>query len=510
MGIRNVYWGLIILLSGALLFEWTSEKRSDAIQEHLSYAESFNSSFLGDEYVSIESEELFLIIAVKTGSIIETRLKKYPVENVPGSLGFRVFGSGQNSAFNYYFKSGFTKSNPVFSVDVIQDDSVRLTDDELGISKLISFAESPYEVLVLDSSLNGVEGKSFAGLYRTAGRPLDLKSDALSGGMMNNGSYLGVAISTDSEPYETTKLNQIDEGGIESLSRSGWVAFVQKYFFAALIGSEDFIYNFYALPSEGGLFRMGYTVENPSAVSSVFEHEHRIFVGPKIRKDLMGRADNLELTIEMGWFWFLAQPMVFAMDAINAYVGNWGLTIVIFTLLIKMVFWPITAKSFTSMAAMRKITPELNEIKQRYKNDNQKIQAETMKLFKEHGANPLGGCLPILIQMPFFIGFFFALREMVELRHSTFGVWSDLSVPDPYFLFPVAFAVLMTVTQRLNPQPAGMDPTQAQVMKYMPVMFSLFFVVMPAALGLYMVVNTGVQLAQQAYMYKKSGALTSG
>mgnify|MGYP001157002762 FL=1 len=510
MGIRNVYWGLIILLSGALLFEWTSEKRSDAIQEHLSYAESFNSSFLGDEYVSIESEELFVIIAVKTGSIIETRLKKYPVENVPGSLGFRVFGSGQSNAFNYYFKSGFTKSNPVFSVDVIKDDSVRLIDNELGISKLISFSEAPYEVLVLDSSLNGVEGKSFAGLYRTAGRPLDLKSDALSGGMMNNGSYLGVAISTDSEPYETTKLNQIDEGGIESLSRSGWVAFVQKYFFAALIGSEDFIYNFYALPSEGGLFRMGYTVENPSAVSSVFEHEHRIFVGPKIRKDLMGRADNLELTIEMGWFWFLAQPMVFAMDAINAYVGNWGLTIVIFTLLIKMVFWPITAKSFTSMAAMRKITPELNEIKQRYKNDNQKIQAETMKLFKEHGANPLGGCLPILIQMPFFIGFFFALREMVELRHSTFGVWSDLSVPDPYFLFPVAFAVLMTVTQRLNPQPAGMDPTQAQVMKYMPVMFSLFFVVMPAALGLYMVVNTGVQLAQQAYMYKKSGALTSG
>ena len=507
MGIRNIYWGLIVLLSGALLFEWTSEKRSDAIQQHLKYAESFDSSFVSGEYVKIESEELFLIVSVKTGAIIETRLKKYPVENVPGSLGFRVFG--QDGAFSYYFKSGFTKSSPVFAVDVINSDSVRLVDDELGISKLISLSDEPYEILVLDSSSSAIEGKSFAGLYRTAGRPLDLKSDALSGGMMNNGSYLGVAISTDSKPYETTKLNQIDESGIESLSKSGWIAFVQKYFFAALIGSEDFIYNFYALPSEAGLFRMGYTVENPSNASSVFEHEHRIFVGPKIRKDLMGRAENLELTIEMGWFWFLAQPMVFAMDAINTYVGNWGLTIVIFTLLIKLVFWPITAKSFTSMAAMRKITPELNEIKQRYKSDNQKIQAETMKLFKEHGANPLGGCLPIFIQMPFFIGFFFALREMVELRHSTFGVWADLSVPDPYFLFPVTFAVLMTVTQRLNPQPAGMDPTQAQVMKYMPVMFSLFFVFMPAALGLYMVVNTGVQLAQQAYMYKKSGALSS-
>ena len=508
MGIRNIYWGLIVLLSGALLFEWTSEKRSDAIQQHLKYAESFDSSFVSGEYVKIESEELFLIVSVKTGTIIETRLKKYPVENVPGSLGFRVFG--QDGAFNYYFKSGFTKSSPVFAVDVINSDSVRLVDDELGISKLISLSDEPYEILVLDSSSSAIEGKSFAGLYRTAGRPLDLKSDALSGGMMNNGSYLGVAISTDSKPYETTKLNQIDESGIESLSKSGWIAFVQKYFFAALIGSEDFIYNFYALPSEAGLFRMGYTVENPSNASSVFEHEHRIFVGPKIRKDLMGRAENLELTIEMGWFWFLAQPMVFAMDAINTYVGNWGLTIVIFTLLIKLVFWPITAKSFTSMAAMRKITPELNEIKQRYKSDNQKIQAETMKLFKEHGANPLGGCLPIFIQMPFFIGFFFALREMVELRHSTFGVWADLSVPDPYFLFPVAFAVLMTITQRLNPQPAGMDPTQAQVMKYMPVMFSVFFLFFPAALCLYTVVNTGVQLAQQSYLYKQQGALGSG
>ena len=316
-----------------------------------------------------------------------------------------------------------------------------------------------------------------------------------------------MAISTDSAPYETTKLNQIEEGGIQNLSRSGWIAFVQKYFFAALLGSGDYIYNFYALPAESGLYRMGYTVENTSANNLVYEHEHRLYVGPKVRKDLMQKADSLELSIEMGWFWFLAQPMVLAMDWINGYVDNWGLTIVIFTILIKLVFWPVTAKSFSSMAAMRKLTPELNEIKERYKDDPQKTQAETLKLFKKNGANPLGGCLPVLIQMPFFIGFFFALREMVELRHSDFVIWSDLSVPDPYFIFPITFAILMTLTQRLNPQPAGMDPTQAQVMKYMPVIFSVFFVVMPAALGLYMVVNTGIQLIQQAYMYKKSGAL---
>ena len=239
----------------------------------------------------------------------------------------------------------------------------------------------------------------------------------------------------------------------------------------------------------------------------MLEHEHRLFVGPKIRKDLMLRADNLELSIDMGWFWFLSQPMVWVMDTLNGYLNNWGLTIIVFTILIKLLFWPVTAKSFRSMANLRKITPELNEIKSRYKDDRQKQSAETMRLMKKHGANPLGGCLPMLIQMPFFIGFFFALREMVELRHSDLVLWTDLSAPDPYFIMPVMFGFLMVLTQRLNPQPAGMDSSQANIMKYMPVVFSVLFIFFPAALCLYTVVNTGVQLAQQSYLYRQQGAL---
>ena len=505
MNIRNFYWLMIVVLSGALLFEWTSGKKAAAIESHLMVAESMSQVGLGENYVAVENEELFLVVSVETGSITEARLKKHPVENVSGSLGFRVFGS--ESVFNYYFKSGFTGTSPSYVLLDSGDGYVKLIDNLLGVTKTIALSDTPYEISVVDAAEAGVKGKSYAGLYRTSGRALDLKQDALSGGMMNNGSYLGVAVSTDKEPYETIKLNQVDDmGGFEALSRSGWIAFVQKYFFAALLGTDKNIYNFYALPGENGLYRMGYTVENSSAGSLVYEHEHRIFIGPKIRKDLMVRADSLELSIEMGWFWFLAQPMVWVMDKINEYVDNWGLTIVIFTLIIKLVFWPVTAKAFSSMAAMKKITPELNEIKERYKGDAQKTQAETMKLFKKHGANPLGGCLPMFIQMPFFIGFFFALREMVELRHSSFGIWADLSVPDPYFIFPILFAILMTLTQRLNPQPAGMDPTQAQIMRYMPIMFSVLFVFMPAALGLYMVVNTGVQYLQQAYMYKKINA----
>ena len=505
MNIRSLYLALIVFLSLALLYEWNSEQKSKSIKNHL---DSVGSSFFenDDRFVSIENNELSLVISVSNGSIVEARLKEYPVENVDGSQGFRVFGSSESSSFQYYFKSGFTGLSPNYRVSERGEDFVVLFDPELNISKTVSFSDVSYEVSIYDSSANGIKGKSFAGLYRSEGRALDLKRGALEGGMMNNSSYEGVAISTELDPYSTSRLRSVDEP-LEVLSKSGWIAFIQKYFFAAIIGSDEYIYNYYVLPKESGFFRMGYIVEGSSTSNLVYGHEHRLFVGPKIRKDLMIRADNLELAIDMGWFWFLAQPMVFVMDFINSYVNSWGLTIIIFTILIKLAFWPVTAKSFKSMAALRKITPELNEIKERYKNDRQAASTETMKVMKKHGANPLGGCLPLFIQMPFFIGFFFALREMVELRYSSLGFWADLSAPDPFFVLPAAFGVLMLLTQRLNPQPAGMDPTQAQVMKYMPVMFSVFFLFFPAALCLYTVVNTAVQLGQQSYLYKQQGAL---
>ena len=507
MNIRSVYWALLIGLSLTLLFQWTSEKREESVNDHLLKAQAYKPAE-DDGYISIENDELYVVVSVATGNIVETRLKKYPVENAEGALGYRVFGESKDVAFNYYFKSGFTKTSPVYSVEEAGKDYVVLGDGELGLTKRISFSDSPYELSIYDESLVGVDGKVFAGLYRTGGRALDLKRDALDGGMMNNSSYEGVAISSEQDPYDTSRLSRVDDKK-EVLTRAGWIAFVQKYFFAALIGSDEYIYNYYVLPKESGVYRMGYTVESSSSSNVARSHEHRLFVGPKIRKDLMQRAENLELSIDMGWFWFLAQPMVLVMDWINGYLNNWGLTIIVFTILIKLLFWPVTAKSFRSMAAMRKITPELNEVKEIYKDDRQKQANETMKLMKKHGANPLGGCLPLLIQMPFFIGFFFALREMVELRHSELGIWADLSAPDPYFVLPALFCVVMILTQRLNPQPAGMDPTQAQVMKYMPVMFSVLFIFFPAALCLYTVVNSAVQLAQQTYLYKQQGALNT-
>jgi YidC/Oxa1 family membrane protein insertase len=327
------------------------------------------------------------------------------------------------------------------------------------------------------------------------------------GGMMNNSSYQAVAFSTNDDPYETQRLRKIDEK-ISYLSRGGWVSFIQKYFFAAVIGSDDFVYNYFAQKGDAGIYSMGYTVEKGDAQNLVESHSHRLFVGPKIRKDLEKRADNLELSIDMGWFWFVSQPMVIVLDFINGYVGNWGLSIVVFTLLLKLILFPVTAKGFVSMGNMRRVMPKMKELQERYANDKQKLSQEMMALYKKEGANPLGGCLPMLAQMPFFIGFFFALREMVELRFADFGLWiTDLSVPDPLFILPVVFGLVMVLTQRLNPQPPTTDPMQAQIMKTMPIMFAVFFVIFPAGLCLYSVVNAGVSLVQQRYLYKKLGVL---
>ena len=456
MNIRNVYLFLIVVLTLGLFFEWSSEKKETAVKSHLLEAQlpGYESR---DGFVVIENKKLYVVVETKTGYIVETRIKEHLVENVDGSLGYRVFGTSEDSGFNYYFKSGFEKNpDPSYKVVDFGPGFVDLHDESQGLFKRISFLERDYEISILDTSSNIGDGRAFASLRRTEGKALDLKRDALSGGMMNNGSYEGVAISHDADPYETYRLRSLDEKQERMSMSGGWVAFVQKYFFAALIGSDDSVYRYFAAPKdEQGIFKMGYFVEGSSLDDGVLKHEHRLFVGPKIRKDLMTRADNLELSIDMGWFWFLSQPMVWFMDVLNGYLNNWGLTIVVFTILIKLFFWPVTAKSFRSMANLRKITPELNEIKERYKDDRQRQSQETMKLMKRHGANPLGGCLPLLIQMPFFIGFFFALREMVELRHSELFIWSDLSSPDPYFIMPVMFGLLMILTQRLNPQPAG-------------------------------------------------------
>ena len=510
MNIRKIYLGLIVLLSMALFYEWSSEQRvlnEKNIQQQAELEGGLGLVSDDGRFVFLENDLLKLKISIATGSVVESRLKQYGVENIPESLGVRVFGSSETSAFTYYLKTGFTGNPVVYVLDSYGVDYVLLKSLDGDLTKEFRFLPEAYEVSIKDTSVSGVSGRAFASLYRTDGPSLDLKTGVLQGGMMNNSSYMGVAISTDQAPYETSRLRSIDEP-FESLSRGGWVSFIQKYFFAALLGSDDYIYNYFAQPQVDGVYRMGYTVEKGGVENLTYSHSHRVFIGPKIRKDLLQRAENLELSIDMGWFWFISQPMVWFLDLINTYLNNWALSIVVFTLLLKLVLFPVTAKGFVSMGQMRKVGPMMKELQERYKDDRQRLSSEMMSLYKREKVNPLGGCLPVLAQVPFFIGFFFALREMVELRHASFFWISDLSIPDPLFVLPVLFGLVMVFTQRLSPTPPTADPMQQQIMKSMPVVFSIFFLIFPAALCLYSVINSGVSLAQQRYLYKKHGVLS--
>ena len=511
MNWRYIYIGSVVALSYVLFLSWNAEKEIKQEFAEASSIEQNKSKGLlpPDEtvgLVQIQNEKLEVLVSPSSGKIWQARLKEHTYLNNKESQGVRVFGFDNLSNFKFYLNSGFGSGSESF--DVVEEtlSSVSLVSLDGKISKTISLKDNDYELVINDKWVGEVPADipaPYVAMYRTDGRALDARD-----GFFENSSYTGVAFNTPDEPYANTRLRNIDER-VEYFQRGGWVAFVQKYFMAAIITPSDRVQTLIALPPSNGkdTYVMGAISRETKASQIISGIEHKIFLGPKVRSDLISRAPDLELTIDMGWFWFLAQPLMMLLSMINALVGNWGVSIILLTILIKLLLWPVSAKGFSSMAKMRAAGPKLKEIQERYKDDRAKLGTEMMALYKKEGINPAGGCFPLLLQMPVFIAFFFCLRESVELRHESFFFWiQDLSAPDPFFILPVIFAALMYLTQQLNPQPPGMDPTQAQIMKFMPVMIAAIFIIMPAGLVLYSVANSAISLVQQRAMYKKYGA----
>ena len=511
MNLRYVYIGSVVVLSYVLFLSWNAEKeiKQEFVEASL-IEQNKNEELLpaGETvgFVQIQNEKLDVLVSPSSGKIWQARLKEHTYLNNKESQGVRLFGYDLLSGFKFYLNSGFVSEGEGFEVVGVTPSSVSLVSLDGQISKTISLKEGDYELIIKDGWVGDLPADvpiPYIAMYRTDGRALDARDN-----FFENSSYTGVAFNTPDEPYANTRLRSIDEG-VEYFQRGGWVAFIQKYFMAAIITPSDRIQTLIALPPSNGsdTYVMGAISRETKANEIVSGVEHRVFLGPKVRSDLITRAPDLELTIDMGWFWFLAQPLMMLLSMINVLVGNWGVSIILLTFLIKLLLWPVSAKGFSSMAKMRTAGPKLKEIQERYKDDRAKLGTEMMALYKKEGINPAGGCFPLLLQMPVFIAFFFCLRESVELRHESFFFWiQDLSAPDPFFILPVIFAGLMYLTQQLNPQPPGMDPTQAQIMKFMPVMIAAIFIIMPAGLVLYSVANSAISLIQQRAMYKKYGA----
>jgi len=326
-------------------------------------------------------------------------------------------------------------------------------------------------------------------------------------------SYKGGAIFTPEDKYQKIDFEDMYEANLARPTPSGWVAMLQHYFVGALLPSAGTGYEFYSNVTNrdtGPRYLIGYKTTQPTVVpaGSAQALEGEIYIGPK-ETERMIKADNqLELTVDYGWLTPVSSPLFWVMTYINRAVNNWGVSIILLTLLVKLVFFPLSAASYKSMARMKKMQPRMQTLKERFGDDKQKFQQAMMEIYKKEKINPLGGCLPIVIQIPVFIALYWVLLESVELRQAPFALWiKDLSLQDPYYVLPILMGASMFGQQLLNPAP--LDPMQQKIMMALPLVFTIFFLWFPSGLVLYWLVNNVLSIAQQWVITRKIQAADS-
>ncbi|MEX3548487.1 MAG: membrane protein insertase YidC [Burkholderia sp.] len=320
-------------------------------------------------------------------------------------------------------------------------------------------------------------------------------------------TFLGPTVYTDQKHFQKITFSDIDKNKAEYINSAdnGWVAMVQHYFASAWIPQQGVKRDIYVERISPSLYRVGVkepvkTIESGQSA----DVSARLFAGPEEERVLEGIAPGLDLVKDYGWVTIIAKPLFWLLQKIHGYVGNWGWSIVLLTLLIKAVFFPLSAASYKSMARMKKITPRMQALRERFKSDPQKMNAALMDLYKTEKVNPFGGCLPVVIQIPVFISLYWVLLASVEMRGAPWNLWiHDLSQRDPFFILPVLMAGSMLLQTRLNPTPP--DSVQAKMMMFMPIAFSVMFFFFPAGLVLYYVVNNVLSIAQQYYITRTIG-----
>lgn len=311
-------------------------------------------------------------------------------------------------------------------------------------------------------------------------------------------TYTGVAAYTDQDKYQKLAFTDIDKGKtIQSkTAQDGWIGVIQHYFVAAWIAPAQSTREFYTKKVDANLYSAGVIVPLTSSAESVLTQEVTLYAGPQDQDKLATIAPGLDLTVDYGWLTIIATPLFWVLKTLYGWVGNWGVAIIILTVLIKLIFFPLSAASYRSMAKMRVLAPKMQRLKEQYGDDRQRMQQAMMDLYKTEKINPLGGCLPIVVQIPVFIALYWVLLASFELRQAPFFGWiHDLAAPDPFYILPVLMGATMILQTRLNPEPP--DPVQAKIMKIMPIAFSIFFFFFPAGLVLYWLVNNILSIAQQ-------------
>lgn len=317
-------------------------------------------------------------------------------------------------------------------------------------------------------------------------------------------SYMGGVIYSPENKYQKISFGDMEDSNLDRDIKDGWTAMIQHYFLSAWIPETDKTFSYFTRTiNDNDRYVIGYksTQEYSVAAGQTQSINGRLFIGPKLQHQLESIAPGLELTVDYGWLTVIAKPIFWLLNKIHNYVGNWGWSIILLTIIIKLAFYKLSETSYKSMANMRRIQPRLVSMKERYGDDKQKMHSAMMELYKKEKINPLGGCLPILVQIPVFISLYWVLLESVEMYQAPWILWvQDMSHADPYFILPVLMGATMFIQHKLNPTPV--DPMQAKMMMMLPFVFTIFFAFFPAGLVLYWVVNNTLSIAQQAYITK--------
>ncbi|MEE2024439.1 membrane protein insertase YidC [Alkalimonas mucilaginosa] len=469
-----------------------------------------------EQVVRVETDVLQVEISTRGGDIIGLKLSEYELtkdSQTPYVMMRRQTG------FDFIAESGLigrhgpddknnTDERPLYQVS---QSNFKLTADQqelivplqyqhqgLQIEKRFIFRPGQYDVGVEYHISNQSDEVRVVQNYQHLLQTIDGGKDS----SFFMPIYRGGAYGTDADRYKKYKFKDMQKRNLSIPTQGGWAAMLEHYFVTAWIPDQQADNKLYSLIDRGrGVIGvLGPVMQLQPGEQTVIATT--FYAGPKIQDNLAELANGLDLTVDYGFLFFISQPLFWLLTLIQGFVGNWGLAIILITIIVKGVMYPLTKIQYESMAKMRNLKPKIEDLQARYKDDRQKLGPAMMELYRKEKVNPMGGCLPLLLQMPIFLALYWVFVESVELRHAPFMLWlQDLSAPDPWFVLPVLFGASMFMMQKLTPMTVT-DPMQRKLMMWMPVAFSVFFIWFPSGLVLYWLVSNLISLAQMLYIYR--------
>ncbi len=487
----------------------TTVKETDKSQPRPDDTEMSRNQYEVEKTIDVESDNLKVKISLYDGSIVRVELKKFR-ESFGGDSNVVLIDAndvGYEARSDIQFinletPTGYLSNRQIFVADTYPY-SVTIRSDKKNFSvvKKYTFYESSHLINVENEVYNKSTNAIQARYYNTIQRGEDLSSNVMLY------TYTGAAYYDDENKFSKVSFDDIVDSNLKLKTKSSWISMLEHYFFSAWISTKDSAQTIYTRNLSSSKIGSSYLVGSVSDYSTIPENSSKVFssdlyVGPKTISEISTISDGLDLTVDYGVLTFLAAPLFWVLDKLNLFLNNWGVALIMLTILIKILFFKLSETSYKSMAKMKKLAPRMTALKERYSDNRQKFSEELMKVYKQEKVNPLGGCLPILVQIPVFIALYWVIIESVEMRHAPFIGWiGDLSSKDPYYVLPILMGVSMYIQQKLNPPPT--DAMQQKIFLALPFIFTALFATFPSGLVLYWLVNNILSIAQQYLINKR-------